>query len=454
MSPFSCGSLVPGGFQLLTSVGNQFSPVGSVTAAVNVGHHIGVGTTLVLASSHLRLTTLASLPTSVLSHMTLSVALGVTGTLSIVHGHHVTSMPAYPFLTFDYATVLCLFTHHMWIGSFLTVGSVAHAGIHLVRSLCQSSGCFSTLVFLVLSHRDLLIGHLSWVCILLGTHSFGAYLHNDTLASLGRLSDLFSDSCIRLSPVFAGCLWYYVSSCGSPLSAVSLAGKLGYSIPILGTSDFLVHHIHAFTVHVTVLVSFKAILFSRSSRLVGDKLTLGFRYPCDGPGRGGTCQISPYDHMFLTLFWSYNTVSVVIFHASWYMQSSVWGTMSSGSVTHVVSDFNSSGLLINGYLSSYLWSQASQVIQSYGTSSCGYSLLFLVGHFTWALSLMFLYSGRGYWQELVESILWAHSKIRLAISLQPRALSITQGRFVGLTHYLLGGILTTWSFFHARLTTL
>ena len=27
-----------------------------------------------------------------------------------------------------------------------------------------------------------------------------------------------------------------------------------------------------------------------------EKLDLGFRYACDGPGRGGTCQISPWDH--------------------------------------------------------------------------------------------------------------------------------------------------------------
>jgi photosystem I P700 chlorophyll a apoprotein A1 len=56
---------------------------------------------------------------------------------------------------------------------------------------------------------------------------------------------------------------------------------------------------------------------------------------------------------------------------------------------------------------------------------------------------MFLYSGRGYWQELIESIVWAHNKIKVAPSIQPRA--------VGLGHYLLGGIGTTWAFFHARI---
>jgi photosystem I P700 chlorophyll a apoprotein A1 len=64
---------------------------------------------------------------------------------------------------------------------------------------------------------------------------------------------------------------------------------------------------------------------------------------------------------------------------------------------------------------------------------------------------MFLFSGRGYWQELIESIIWAHNKLKVSPIIQPRALSITQGRAVGVAHYLLGGIATTWSFFLARI---
>jgi hypothetical protein len=55
----------------------------------------------------------------------------------------------------------------------------------------------------------------------------------------------------------------------------------GVMMPIsLGTSDFLVHHIHAFTIHVTVLILLKGVLFARSSRLIPDKANLGFRFPC------------------------------------------------------------------------------------------------------------------------------------------------------------------------------
>ncbi|KAM0941034.1 putative photosystem I [Dioscorea sansibarensis] len=74
-------------------------------------------------------------------------------------------------------------------------------------------------------------------------------------------------------------------------------------------------------------------------------------------------------------------------------------------------------------------------------------------HFVWAFSLMFLFSGRGYWQELIESIIWAHNKLKVSPATQPKALSIVQGSVVRVTHYLLGGIVTTWAFFLARIIT-
>ncbi|CAN1359154.1 Photosystem I P700 chlorophyll a apoprotein A1 [Linum perenne] len=133
--------------------------------------------------------------------------------------------------------------------------------------------------------------------------------------------------------------------------------------------------------------------------------------------------------------------------------SDVWGSISDqGVVTHITGgNFAQSSITINGWLRDFLWAQASQVIQSYGSSLSAYGLFFLGAHFVWAFSLMFLFSGRGYWQELIESIVWAHNKLKVAPATQPRALSIIQGRAVGVTHYLLGGIATTWAFFLARI---
>jgi len=72
-------------------------------------------------------------------------------------------------------------------------------------------------------------------------------------------------------------------------------------------------------------------------------------------------------------------------------------------------------------------------------------------HFIWAFSLLFLFSSRGYWQELIKSIIWAHNKLKVAPTIQPKTLSIIQGCVVGVVHYLLGGIATTWAFFLTRI---
>jgi photosystem I P700 chlorophyll a apoprotein A1 len=401
-------------------------------------------------------------------HAQLAINLAMMGSLSIIVAPHMYAMPPYPYIGVDYPTQLSLFTHHMWIGGFCVCGAGAHASIFMVRDYSPVQS-YNNLLDRVLRHRDAIISHLNWVCIFLGTHSFGLYIHNDTMQALGRPQDMFSDKAIQLQPIFAQ--WVQslhtlapgntapnalaTSSYAFGGDVVAVNGKIAMMPITLGTADFMVHHIHAFTIHVTVLILLKGTLFARSSRLIPDKANLGFRFPCDGPGRGGTCQVSAWDHVFLGLFWMYNCISIVIFHFSWKMQSDVWGTITSaGKISHITGgNFPTSSITVNGWLRDFLWSQASQVIQSYGSASSAYGLIFLGAHFIWAFSLMFLFSGRGYWQELIESIVWAHNKLKLAPTIQPRALSITQGRAVGLAHYLLGGIGTTWSFFLARIVS-
>lgn len=399
-------------------------------------------------------------------HAQLAINLAMMGSLSIIVAHHMYAMPPYPYIATDYPTQLSLFTHHMWIGGFCIVGAGAHASIFMVRDYNPAQN-YNNVLDRIIRHRDAIISHLNWVCIFLGFHSFGLYIHNDTMRALGRSQDMFSDTAIQLQPIFAQWVQNIHSLAAGNTSPNSLAtasyafggdiisvgNKIAMMHISLGTADFMVHHIHAFTIHVTALILVKGFLFARNSRLIPDKSNLGFRFPCDGPGRGGTCQVSGWDHVFLGLFWMYNSLSIVLFHFSWKMQSDVWGSISSkGTISHITGgNFAQSAITINGWLRDFLWAQASQVIQSYGSSLSAYGLIFLGAHFVWAFSLMFLFSGRGYWQELIESIVWAHNKIKVAPSIQPRALSITQGRAVGVAHYLLGGIGTTWAFFLARI---
>ena len=67
---------------------------------------------------------------------------------------------------------------------------------------------------------------------------------------------------------------------------------------------------------------------------------------------------------------------------------------------------------------------------------------------------MLLFSGRGYWQEFIKSVVWSHLKLKVVLFSQLRALSISQGRVIGVTHFLVGKIGCTWSFSLSRIVTL
>jgi hypothetical protein len=92
-----------------------------------------------------------------------------------------------------------------------------------------------------------------------------------------------------------------------------------------------------------------------------------------------------------------------------------------------------------GWLRDYLWFNSSQLINGYSplgvTKNAVWDWMFLFGHLIWATGFMFLISWRGYWQELIESIVWAHEQTPLANLIiwaeKPVALSIVQARFVG-----------------------
>jgi len=129
------------------------------------------------------------------------------------------------------------------------------------------------------------------------------------MRALGRPQDMFSDKAIQLQPIFAKWIQSLhtlapgntapnalaTSSYAFGGDVIAVNGKIAMMPIQLGTADFMVHHIHAFTIHVTVLILLKGTLFARSSRSIPDKANLGFRFPCDGPGRGGTCQVSGWE---------------------------------------------------------------------------------------------------------------------------------------------------------------
>jgi photosystem I P700 chlorophyll a apoprotein A1 len=57
----------------------------------------------------------------------------------------------------------------------------------------------------------------------------------------------------------------------------------------------------------------------------------------------------------------------------------------------------------------------------------------------------------GWLRNFLWSQVWAHHKLKIINVVQPRALSISQGRAVGLIHYTLGGVGCTWAFVISRM---
>lgn len=118
----------------------------------------------------------------------------------------------------------------------------------------------------------------------------------------------------------------------------------------------MVHHAIALGLHTTTLILVKGALDARGSKLMPDKKDFGYSFPCDGPGRGGTCDISAWDAFYLAVFWMLNTIGWVTFYWHW-KHITLW----QGNV----SQFNESSTYLMGWLRDYLWLNSSQLINGY-----------------------------------------------------------------------------------------
>jgi len=428
------------------------------------------------------------------------LALGALGTVTSLVAQQMYALPPYQFLPQDHTTTASLYTHHQYIAGFLLVGAFAHAAIFWVRDYDPEANKDNMLAR-VLQHKEAIISHLSWVSLFLGFHTLGLYVHNDVMQAFGRPEDQ-----ILIEPVFAqwvqaqsgviipgiaplfgfastdpatatmgavataptglfGQGWFCSINGGPGLTAAAQASAgtpvgnmlqqcatLGYDkliqpvfLPI-GPGDFLVHHAIALGLHTTVLILVKGALDARGSKLMPDKKDFGFAFPCDGPGRGGTCDISAWDSFYLAMFWMLNTLGWVTFYFHW-KHLALW--------TDNVASFNNSSTYLMGWLRDYLWAYSAPIINGYAPGSPVNNLsvwawMFLFGHLVWATGFMFLIAWRGYWQELIETLVWAHERTPLANLVRwkdkPVAMSIVQGRLVGLAHFTVGYILTYAAF--------
>ena len=393
-------------------------------------------------------------------HFQLGLALASLGVITSLVAQHMYAMPSYAFIARDYTTQAALYTHHQYIAIFLMCGAFAHGAIFFIRDYDPEANKNNVLARM-LDHKEAIISHLSWVSLFLGFHTLGLYVHNDVVVAFGT-----PEKQILVEPVFAqfvqaasGKAMYgmdvLLSNAGSAASHANAAYMGGWMNAInspntdlflpIGPGDFLVHHAIALGLHTTTLILVKGALDARGSKLMPDKKDFGYSFPCDGPGRGGTCDISAWDSFYLAVFWALNTVGWVTFYWHW-KHLAIW----QGNVAQ----FNESSTYLMGWFRDYLWLNSSQLINGYnpmGSNNLAvWAWMFLFGHLVWATGFMFLISWRGYWQELIETIVWAHQRTPLANLVgwrdKPVALSIVQARVVGLAHFTIGYILTYAAF--------
>ena len=393
-------------------------------------------------------------------HFQLALALASLGVVTSLVAQHMYALPPYAFMAKDYTTMAALYTHHQYIAGFIMVGAFAHGAIFLIRDYDPAANKDNVLDR-VLQHKEAIISHLSWVSLFLGFHTLGLYVHNDVVVAFGT-----PEKQILVEPVFAqfvqaasGKLLYgfdtLLSNADSVTQTANAVWLPGWFEAInsnanslfltIGPGDFLVHHAIALGLHTTTLILVKGALDARGSKLMPDKKDFGYSFPCDGPGRGGTCDISAWDSFYLAMFWMLNTIGWTTFYWHW-KHLSIW----SGNVAQ----FNESSNYLMGWLRDYLWLNSSQLINGYNPYGMNnlavWAWMFLFGHLVWATGFMFLISWRGYWQELIETIVWAHERTPLANLVRwkdkPVALSIVQARLVGLAHFTVGYILTYAAF--------
>ena len=343
-------------------------------------------------------------------HLQLSLALGGWGAIVSVVADEMYSFTPYLYLSYDSIRTVGLYVHHSYISSFLMMGSFAHSGIFLIRDYTINKQSW---VYRFLSHKQVLLSSLVWLCLWLGFHTLGLYIHNDTLMAFGEI-----EKQLLIEPVFA---------------------QLVY---VLGPGDFLAHHAIALGLHMSVLILLKGSLDGRGSKLMPDKIHFGTGFACDGPGRGGTCDISAWDSLYLATFWMLNTGAWISFYFHWKHISPAM-------------QFDESSPHLNGWFRDYLWFNSTSLINGYNTNGVNdfsvWAWLFLGAHLCWATGFMFLMSWRGYWQELIDIILSMHLKTLHGGplwngSIAPVAFSIVQARFVGLVHFSPGFILTYAAF--------
>jgi photosystem I P700 chlorophyll a apoprotein A2 len=463
------GSSYGSGKSLLTFIGGLDSTSSSLYVSDMAHHHLAIGILFIWAG-HLysslykgighRISDIVSasglrLVVSFINkslHLQLSLALIFISLTTNFVSQVMYSLPAYPYLAYDYVSVVSLFVHHNWIASLIMVGSFSHGTLFLIRDYTRSGSNTQDVISRLISHKASIISHLSWASLFLGFHTLGLYIHNDSVVAFGEpykqllIEPFIAQNAMNLVS-FTSKSYGVLGTSLFDLTYINSANSLDLQASTLGPGDFLAYHSISLGLHVTTLILLKGALDSQGSFLMPDKVQFGFGFACDGPARGGTCDISSWDSFYLALFWALNSNSWLMFYFHW-KHLLLWQSMSL--------KFEESSTFLNGWFRDYLWFNSASLIRGYDAAGANdisvWAWTFLAAHLCWATGFMFLISWRGYWQELIDTIIYMHLKTPFLYDLwsgnfySPVALSIVQARFIGLVHFASGLIVTYAAF--------
>ena len=452
------------GSSILTFIGGIKSATSSLYLTDIAHHHLALGT-VIIWSSHIyssvynsighrvrdisNISALSSISIGKSLDLELSISLVVLAQASSYLAQHIYSLPAYVLIASDYVTVLTVYVHHTWIASLCILGSMVHVSIYLIRDYSLAATAVrKDIIGRILEHKASIVSHISWVTLWLGFHTLLIYVHNDAVSAFGE-----GDKQLILDPIYAQVVQaasgktVYECSILSLIYSVGVYSILDTALLPIGPADLLAHHAIALGLHTTVLVLVKGSLDIRGSRLIPDKHQLSLSFPCDGPGRGGTCDTSTWDSMYLAMFWTLNTVAWTLFYFHW-KNLTVWQSNTTA--------FSEGGTYLMAWFRDYLWFNSSPLIRGYSlyglNDTSTWTWTFLAAHLCWATGFTPLISWRGYWQELIDSIIWSHSITPIVTDIwngskyTPQALSIIQARFIGLVHFTVRFIITYAAF--------
>ena len=305
---------------------------------------------------------------------------------SNIVSQHIYSLPSFSVLSYDFMTSSSTYLHHSWISSILTLASSSHLSIYLTRDHLEDA-ISTTYISSILTDKSSLLSTISYVSIYLGCHTLGVYIHNDTCMSFTYLTHTLSLD-PTLCQAVQDMLGKHLSNTSNTLTCLSTFNKsLSSFIWCVGPGDIYTHHSIAVGLHVTTLIVLKGCLDSKHSHHYPDKTQQHYAFSCDGPSRGGTCDVSSWDSYYLASFWTLNTLAWSTFYYHWKHI-----TLYSTSATL----FDSASRYLNGWFRDYLWSNSSSLIHGYNTSGANdlstWSWLFLGAHLLFATSFMFLIS--------------------------------------------------------------